>query len=205
MPRGVLLGVILVGVWMTASALVLPFFNVYFARVHGLPIAQVGLVLAGAQALTALVLLASGELATRFGPRNVLLGWMMVFGPALLLLSPVTGLPLALSLFLVQGFVPPATNPLIDQILLDRTPPARHGAVSSWRNAATETSGLIGASVGGRVLQAMSFTGLFVVAGMLALVGAVGLYAWLMRFGQSAEEGSPPARARTDTVPRMSR
>jgi MFS family permease len=205
MPRGVLIGVVLVGLWMAASALVLPFFNVYFARVHGLPIERVGLVLAGAQALTALVLLASGELATRLGPRRALLGWLVVFGPVLLLLSPVTALPLALCLFLVQGFVPPATNPLIDQILLDRTPPARHGAVSSWRNAATETSGLIGASVGGRVLQATSFPGLFAVAGVLALVGAAGLYVWLKRFGQSAEDGLAPSRARTETVPRMSR
>jgi predicted MFS family arabinose efflux permease len=102
-------------------------------------------------------------------------------------------------LFLLQGFVAPATNPLIDQVLLDRAPASRHGAVSSLRNAATEVSGLVGASVGGRLLAAVGFGGLFTVAGGVALAGAAGLALWLRRAYASGGSST-----RTDTLPRSS-
>jgi predicted MFS family arabinose efflux permease len=68
----------------------------------------------------------------------------------------------------VQGLIAPATNPLIDQLLLERAPRDRHGLVAGWRNAATEGSGALGASAGGRVLDAGSFSTLFVIAGAVA-------------------------------------
>jgi hypothetical protein len=78
-------------------------------------------------------------------------------------------------LYGVQGFVPPATNALIDQLLLEQSPEHRHGAVSTARNAATELSGLAGAGIAGWLLQASSFPVLFVVAGMVATFGSIGL------------------------------
>jgi MFS family permease len=199
MPRYIVAGVLLVAVWMTASALVLPFFNVYFAREHEMAVVRVGLVLGAAQAVTALALFASGEAAQRLGPGRVLVAWMLVFAPLLWALGAVDALALAVPLFLLQGFVAPATNPLIDQVLLDRAPASRHGAVSSLRNAATEVSGLVGASVGGRLLAAVGFGGLFTVAGGVALAGAAGLALWLRRAYASGGSST-----RTDTLPRSS-
>jgi predicted MFS family arabinose efflux permease len=134
--------------------------------------------------------------AARFGPRRALLIWLALFPPVLWALAATGSLPLAIGLFLAQGIVPAATNPLIDQLLLERVTPDRHGAVSSARNAATEVSGLAGASLGGKVLEAFSFGGLFVLAGCVAAVGAVGLGGWLAR-----SQRSDPS----DTLPRSSR
>jgi predicted MFS family arabinose efflux permease len=85
----------------------------------------------------------------------------------------------AIALYFVQGIVGPATNPLIDQVLLERTPAARHGIVAGWRNAAAEASGAIGATIGGRMLDATSFPTLFVTAAIVAAASAIALGAML--------------------------
>lgn len=174
-PAAVAILVAVVALWMLGSALVLPFFNLYFLRVHELSVARIGGIFAVANVLTAVTLFGAGFLASRLGPRRALLAWTLVFPAALWLLAGTSWLPLALGAYLIQGMVPPATNPLIDQILLEEVPSERHGAVSSWRNAATEGGGLVGASTGGWLLQNASFPVLFVVAGGVALLGALGL------------------------------
>lgn len=200
-PRPLVLGVLAVALWMTAGGLVIPFFNLYFSRVHALPVARIGALFASAQAVTALALFASGEAAGRLGAMRVLAAWTLLFAPVLWLLPLADALPLALALYLVQGIVPPATNPLIDQVLLERAPADRQGAVSSWRNAATETSGLVGASVGGGLLQAGSFGLLFGVAGAVAAAGAAALVGWLR-----AQRGAPPLTLdRSEMRPRTRR
>lgn len=193
-------GVVLVGVWMAGSALVLPFFNVFFERVHALPIARVGVILALSQALTAVALAGSAEVAARLGPHRALIAWMLMFPPVLWLMGMADALPLVTVLFLIQGVVPAATNPLIDQVLLERVRSERHGAVSGARNAATELSGLLGATAGGRILEALSFGALFGVAGGVALSGAVGLSLWLRRLqsaGGDPSEMRPPSSRQT--------
>lgn len=163
--------VVVVAVWLLAGGLVIPFFNLYFQQVHGLTLQRIGVVFAASQAFTAVVIFASGEGAARLGARRLLAGWLLLFPPLLWGLGSTHSAGLALGLFLCQGLIPPATNPLIDQLLLERAPVERQGLVSGWRNAATELSGLVGAMVAGSILEAASFATLFVVAGLVALVG----------------------------------
>lgn len=174
-PRTVAFAVLMVWLWMTAAGLVIPFLNLYFLRVHGLDLGRIGALFGGAQALTAAVVFLSGELAGRWGTLRTLTAWTVVLPPALLGLAAGAPLGAAVGLYLVQGFVPPATNPLIDEILLERVAEDRRGAVSSWRNAATELSGLVGSGLGGVLLQVGSFTVLLGLAGGVAVAGAVGL------------------------------
>jgi predicted MFS family arabinose efflux permease len=176
--------IVVVAVWMAAGGMVLPFLNLYFTREHGLAVARIGVLFAAAQAITALVIVGSGDLAARFGARRVLLLWALPFAPLLFGLSVASATPLAIALYLLQGFVPPATNPLIDQLLLERAPPGRQGAVSTGRNAATELAGLAGASAGGALLQATNFSMLFGAAGVVAVIGAAGLLLGLGRAGR---------------------
>ncbi len=171
-PLGVVLLVVLVAGWMLAPALVTPFFNIFFQRQFDMPVARIGVIFAAAHGVTAIAIFGSGELASRLGPKRALAGWMLLFGPTMLLLAVTGSLGGAIVLYLVQGFVSPATNPLIDQVLLELAPPGRQGAVSSWRNAATDGSGAAGAAVGGMVLDGASFGALFVLAGVVALVAA---------------------------------
>ncbi len=180
-PLGLVLLVVLVAGWMFAPALVMPFFNIFFQRQFDLPVAQIGIIFAAAHGVTAFAIFGSGELASRLGPKRALAGWMLLFGPTMLLLAVTGSLGGAIVLYLVQGFVSPATNPLIDQVLLELAPPGRQGAVSSWRNAATDGSGAAGAAVGGMVLDGASFGALFVLAGVVALVAAPLLIYGLMR------------------------
>lgn len=174
-PGSLALLVALVALWMSAGGLVIPFFNIYFQRVHDLAIDRIGLIFAVVQAITAVVLFGSGIVASRVGARRALFVWMLLFAPVLWSLTAVSAVQFAILLFLIQGLVPPATNPLIDQILLEQAPADKRGAISSWRNGATEMSGLIGASAGGLLLELGSFHLLFGVAGAVALVGALSL------------------------------
>lgn len=174
-PRSLAVMVALVALWMSAGGLVIPFFNIYFQRVHELAIDRIGLIFALVQAVTAVVIFGSGLVASRVGARRALVVWMLLFAPVLWSLAATSAVGLAILLFLIQGLVPPATNPLIDQALLEYAPVDKRGAVSSWRNGATELSGLIGAGAGGWLLERGSFHVLFGVAGLVALLGALTL------------------------------
>lgn len=196
-PGPVLARVALVALWMTAAALVIPFFNLYFQREHGLPISRIGGLMAAAQAVGAVAVFASGSLAARLGPARVLLGWVLLFAPAVWGLAGVAVLGPAIALYLVQGFAAPATHPLVDQLLLRGAPEDRRGAVSSWRNAATEGSGFAGAALGGVLLERTSFAVLFGVAGALGLVAGSALAAAFLLRRQSSPEPAAVIRAET--------
>ncbi len=178
--------ILVVGVFWTAGALALPFFNIYFQREHALSIDRIGVILSVGQILTAAAVFASGESAARVGPRRMLILWMFLFPPAIWALGLAGGLVTAIGFYMVQAFVLPAVNPLVDQVLLERVAESRQGALSSWRNLAVEGSGLLGATVGGYLLQASSFSGLFGVAGGIALVASVAALLLLRRLGAGA-------------------
>jgi MFS family permease len=196
LPRNLAVLVGLVFAWMTASALLIPFFNLYFLRAHDVAMDRIGLLMAGAQALTALAIVASGEAAARRGPVLMLAVWATLFAPAVFALAMGPALTLAAVLFLVQGIAAPATYPLVDQVLLERAPANRRGVVASWRGVATEGSGLLGAAVAGVVLEAASFPVLFAAAGALGALSTAAMLAWLWRMPAAAPAPLPaPAPA----------
>jgi MFS family permease len=168
LPREVRTLIPLVALWMLAAALVLPFFNVFFHDRFGIPVSRIGALFAGAQLAHAIMLVGAAELSRRWGPRRALVAWMLVLAPSLWWLAGTDVVGVAIGLYVVQGLIAPATNPLIDQLLLERAPRDRHGLVAGWRNAATEGAGAIGASAGGRLLEATSFSTLFLIAGAVA-------------------------------------
>jgi MFS family permease len=168
LPREVRTLVPIVAGWMLAAALILPFFNLFFHDRFGMPVSRVGTLFATAQLAHALMLVGAAELARRWGPRRALIAWILALAPALWWLAATDALAIAICLYVFQGVIAPATNPLIDQVLLERAPAERHGLVSSWRNAATEGAGALGASTGGRLLEGTSFATLFFVAGAVA-------------------------------------
>jgi DHA1 family multidrug resistance protein-like MFS transporter len=179
-----------VAVWMLGAAIITPFFNIYFARQFSLSMSRVGLVFALAQAVWALGVLGSGELATRLGARTVLFIALVVFAPAMWGLATARTLMAAGTLYLLQGFVGPVTNPLIDQVLLACVPSERHGAATGWRNVAADLSGIVGASLGGAVLQRGSFSCVFVASGAAGAIGAVGILAAMRRLRLMQPQGT---------------
>jgi len=189
MRMAVLIAVI--ALWMTAGGLVIPFLNLFFHREHGVPVDRVGALFATAQLVGAAVIFLSGEASSRWGPVRPLLVWSLAFGPLLWALGAADALWLASVLFVVQSVIAPATNALIDQALMERAPIDRRGVVSGWRNAATEASGFVGASAGGRILEQGSFSLLLGLAGAVALAGAilvnVVLTAWRRGSGERRE------------------
>jgi MFS family permease len=173
----------LVAVWMLGPALAAPFFKIFFSHEHGLPVARIGVVFAAANVAWALAVLASGEVARRVGVGRVLSAALLLFAPAMLGLSLAGNVELAVALYFFQGLIAPVTNPLIDQWLLGQTPREHQGIVSSWRQVAADLSAMIGASVGGYLLASAggaggaAFDSLFLMAGAIGLVGAIGLIA----------------------------
>ncbi len=116
----------------------------------------------------------------------MLIGWLLLFPPALWGLAVAPDTTTAATFYLLQAFVLPAIYPLVDQIVLENAPAERQGVVSGWRNVATEGSGLIGAAVGGYMLAANNFEeGLFAGAGIIALVAGLATVRLLLRFDRS--------------------
>jgi predicted MFS family arabinose efflux permease len=175
LPREVRVILPLVAFWMLAGALVLPFFNVFFADRFAMPVPWIGALFALAHVGTAVVLIGAAEIARRWGPQRVLVWWMLLLAPSLWWLSVADVVAVAVGLYVAQGLVGPATNPLIDQLVLERVPKERHGVVAGWRNAAAEASGALGASAGGHLIDATSFNVLFLVAGAIAAVSGFAL------------------------------
>lgn len=186
-------GVAAIALWMTAAAIVSPFFNLYFRDVHRLDVSRIGLLFGASHLATAAIIAVAAEGAARWGAVRMLAGWMLPLAPVLLALATGPGIAVGVALYLVQGLVAPATNPLIDVIVLDAAPSARRGVVASWRNTATELSGTVGPAVGGMVLASRGFGGLFSAAATVALIGAIALLAWMLN--------GPPAAGRVDRRP----
>ncbi len=167
----------LIAVWLLGPALVTPFLNIFFSREHGAPISSIGIGFGVVNWVWALVLLASGELTTRFGVRRALFVSVLCFSPAIWGLSLVHSLQLAWVMYALQGLIAPLNTPFIDQWLLDETPPTSQGIVSSWRQVTADATTIVGASLGGHVLAQGTFGTLFLLAGTVALAGAGGLIA----------------------------
>jgi predicted MFS family arabinose efflux permease len=209
---GVLPIVGFVWLWMLGPALGAPFLNLLFNRRLELPVSTIGLLFAAANLLWGAIVFASGDVAARVGRTRLLMLALAFFAPATWGLSVASSMGLAVGLFLLQGAVSPLVNPLIDQLLLERVPPSRHGLVSSWRNAAADLSAMAGASVGGRVLAASGFTPLLIGAGVVGLAGAAGLVL-AFRSGERASGGalnrpsafspSPPAGSAAPSTARL--
>jgi len=187
-----------VGLWMLGPALAAPFLNIFFTRQFAVSVAAVGMIFAAAHLLWGTAVFFSGGVAGRLGLLRFLTLTLALFPAAMVGLSLTTGLSIAIALFILQGLIAPLTNPLIDQLLLARAPVQRHGAVSSWRNAAADLSGLAGASLGGALLARGSFALLLGSAGALGALGATGLLVALGRIEPASEPASGDALPATD-------
>jgi len=187
-PQGFPVLIALVALWMLGPALLAPFFNIYFTRSFELPIASVGWTFALAHLAWAPLVFGSGNVAAKVGTQRLMSLTLLLFAPVVWVMAFVTTVGPAIGLYVLQGAVSPITNPLIDQVLLHRAPVEKHGVVSSWRQIAADGSAMVGASLGGTILAAMSFGWLFGLGGLVGLLGAVGLIAGL----GSREQGAGP-------------
>jgi MFS family permease len=191
LPGPVLAAIALVAAWMLSSALVIPFVNLYFRRVHEMPVERVGYVMAAASAVTAAVVMGSGRAAARWGPLPVLSAWTVVFPLSVAGLGTAAALPLALALYLAQNMAAPATYPLVDQLLLERVEASRRGVLAGWRNLATDGAGFVGAALAGALLERSTFAALFLLAAGIAAVTAPGMLLLLRARGDAARPASP--------------
>jgi len=182
-PAPLAVAVVLIGLWMAASGMVLPFFNLWLNRAYHVPVERVGGIMAGAQLLAGAALVLGGEGAARRGALRMLPVWVALFPVAMLALAAGPVLGMAIGIFALQGIVPPASNALIDQLLLEGAPLHRRGAVSSWRGAATEGSGFVASAAGGFLLENSGFPVLFAVSAALAAAAGTALVLLLRRSG----------------------
>lgn len=192
--RGMIVLILLVGVWMLGAALAAPFLNIFFARRFDITVARIGAIFAAAHLLWGASVFLSGGAAARVGVLRFFAVAVATFVPAMVGLGWSAGMPVAFTLFLVQGLIGPLTNPLIDQLLLERVPNDRHGRVSGWRNAAADLSALAGASAGGMLLAATGFRALLTGAGAVGLLGGLGLVYALRRVGPVSDAATTTDR-----------
>jgi MFS family permease len=171
-PRSAAIALAAVTAWMLTDAIVQPFLNILFTDRFAMSVASVGSLFGAALALRAVALIGAAETARRWGPWPALVLWIAISVPSFAIIAATHAASVAIGAFMIIGFLGPATNPLIDQLMLERIPVDRHGAVASWRNIGAEATGAVGAAVGGRVLEASSFPMLFVGAAVIGVLTA---------------------------------
>ncbi len=169
--RRYLLGV---GVGRFGTGMTLPFAVILLHEVRGLPLTQVGLLLAIPGVLGLAVVPLGGALVDRFGPRAVLAVCLSLMASGTALLAVAQTRPLIALALLVNGvgLGPsfPAANALLSGLVTDASQ-VRHafGLQFTVLNAAIGAGSLVGALVAD-VSQASTFTALYLAAACAVLV-----------------------------------
>ncbi|GAA2824396.1 MFS transporter [Kribbella solani] len=134
--------------------------------------AQVGAVLAVGAIPRAVLMLAGGVIADRYGPRRVVLGsdlarCLVVFGAAALMQFAGAGLPMLFAIALVFGVIDALFMPAVGALAGRLTDPGQLGRVQGLRMLAVRLSNAVGPMIAAVVLTAAGVAAGFGLAGLL--------------------------------------
>ncbi|WP_458526977.1 MFS transporter, partial [Onishia taeanensis] len=146
-----LIGVTAVAV--VSDAMLLPFYPRFFAERFGVTSAEpVGLYLAASSLVVMLALPAWARGVNLIGTLRLLIGTQIAAGIACLACAVVTSLPLFWALSMLM-LVFKASYLLVYPYLIRRTPAERHAATIGLLSVVVHFGGILGAVIGGLVLE----------------------------------------------------
>ncbi|WP_433164290.1 MFS transporter [Kribbella sp. CA-247076] len=134
--------------------------------------AQVGAVLAVAAIPRAVLMLAGGVIADRYGPRRVVIGsdlarCLIVFGAAALMQFQTAGMSMLFAVALVFGVIDALFMPAVGALAGRLTDPGQLGRVQGLRLLAVRLSNAVGPMIAAIVLTAAGVSAGFGLAGLL--------------------------------------
>jgi MFS family permease len=154
------------------AAILVPYFNVFFAERYRMSDASLGILFAAGSLLTGLGCIIGPRLVGNLGGkvRMVVLGQSVSL--VFLLLIGFSPWPwLAVTGFLVRGAMMNMVAPLFDAFALERSHESEHGTVNSIRNLAWNVGWTVGPYLSGLVQQRYGFSPLFVSTAVLYAIG----------------------------------
>ncbi len=160
------------------AAMLVPYFNVFFAERHQMSDSSLGLLFSLGSLITGVGCIIGPRLVGNLGGkiRTVVIGQAASLGFLLMIgFSPWPWL--AVIGFLARGALMNMVAPLFDAYSLELTHESEHGAVNSVRNLAWNVGWAVGPYISGVVQQRWGFTPLFINTAVLYAL-AIGL-TWL--------------------------
>jgi len=173
------------------AAMLIPYFNVFFAERYQMSDSMLGILFSAGSLLTGIGCIIGPRLVGNLGGkvRTVVLGQgvSLVF----LLLIGFSPWPwLAVIGFLMRGALMNMVAPLFDAFALEQSHESEHGAVNSIRNLAWNVGWAVGPYISGVVQQRWGFSPLFVSTAVLYALGIS--LTWIF-FGPKAQRDPLPA------------
>jgi len=154
------------------AAILVPYFNVFFAERYKMSDATLGILFSLGSLLTGVACIIGPRLVGNLGGkvRTVVLGQ----GVSLVFLLMIGFSPwpwLAVTGFLVRGAMMNMVAPLFDAFSLEQSHESEHGTVNSIRNLAWNVGWTVGPYISGVVQQRYGFSPLFVSTAILYGIG----------------------------------
>lgn len=185
---------------MAAVSMVMPVFPLYVEDLLGNgmdPVVWTGIgfaVVAGATLVTASFV---GRLSKRLGLKNLLMGGLGIAALALAAHPFAKSVPVMLAARAGLGVGVAAVQPVLFAMISRRAPEGRGGGIAGFASSATILGFFVGPTVGGLLASRIGTSGVFWLAGGIAMLCAFGVAAIARREGRSREIPPMP-----DTMPR---
>lgn len=164
-----------------AGTMVVPFLSLYLTRDMGLSLPQVGWIMSSFGAGSVVGSWLGGKLTDKLGFYDVMVGALLTSGVAFIALQYVHGyLPFCVGIFVLTLLSDAFRPAMFVAVRAYATPESRTRAVTLIR-LAINLGFSLGPAVGGLIIAAWSYGGLFWVDGVTCLIAAGMMLRWLPR------------------------
>jgi predicted MFS family arabinose efflux permease len=167
---GFLLNSALIGM---GAGLVVPFFNLYFAKRFECSSAQIGFFFSGAQVTMAVAVLAAPFLARRWGKVQAIVFTEAASLPFLLSLSVERYLPFAVAAFWLRSAFMNMGGPISSSFMMELVPEDRRATASSLVGMSWNLTWAFSASASGWIMQRYGYSIPFFITAFLYALAAV--------------------------------
>jgi|GEM_PF-2103360 len=171
------------------AGLIIPFFNVYFARKFGMNSGQIGVIFMCANVLTAVSMLLTPLLSAKYGKIHAIVFMEIASLPFLLILGFSSSLELCIMSYLARNVLMNMNNPVFTGYLMDRTSERDRGRVNSAVTLGDNFSRTLSTYVSGRLMSDHGVSLPYVLTAMFYAFAAIYAYISFARFDK------PPKKA----------
>lgn len=170
-------GFVWCNLWIGLGAgLVIPFFNLYFAKRFGASSGQIGLYFSVSQMFTLAAVMAGPALARRFGKVRTVVAMELLSLPFLISLGAEKVLPLAVISFWMRASLMQMSSPISSAFMMEIVPDDARATVNSIATMAWNLSWTFSTAFSGWVMQNYGYAIPYYLTAFCYAVSAVSFY-----------------------------
>jgi predicted MFS family arabinose efflux permease len=164
----------------TGAGLVIPFFNLYFARRFQCTSGQIGVFYSGSQVLTALVALTGPLLAKRFGALRSVTWLQLASLPFLVTLGFERTLGVAVACFWARACLMQTASPLVNHFTMESVPADLRARTTGLTNMLWQLGWAASASLSGVLMMRYGYDYPYYLTAILYGAAAI-LFYWMFK------------------------